>query len=73
MKKWITAGILRALLAFSGGVAVATDEQLGAAVRSLMEALAADASGILGLVVTVAVGAWSVYDKRKKQIEKETK
>jgi hypothetical protein len=73
MKKWITAGIVRALLAFTGGVAVATDEQLGEALRNLMEALAADASGILGLVVTVAVGAWSVYDKRKKQISKEAK
>jgi hypothetical protein len=73
MKKLITAGIIRALLAFAGGVAVATDAELGEALRQLMENLAADSSGIMGLIVTVAVGAWSIYDKKKREVKENTK
>lgn len=73
MRKWIVGGLLRAALAFAGGAAAMTDEQIGAAVRAIIESLA---SGD-GLVISVALGLgaslWSIFDKRRKAALTEPK
>lgn len=70
----IIAGIVRHLLALLGAVWAGSDAEIGAAVRSFVELIAAgDTSAIGGSLVTLAAILWSVYDKKKRSITKETK
>jgi hypothetical protein len=68
----VIAGVSRALLALLGGIWGGSDAEIGAAVRGFIEQLASgDESAMGGTVVTLIAIAWSVYDKKKKQIKKE--
>ncbi len=68
----VIAGIVRHLLALMGAVWAGSDAEIGAAVRGFVENLAAgDTSALGGGFVTIAAIAWSIYDKRKKQVIKE--
>ncbi len=68
----VIAGIVRHLLALMGAVWAGSDAEIGAAVRGFVENLAAgDTSALGGGIVTIAAIAWSIYDKRKKQVIKE--
>lgn len=70
----IIAGISRALLALLGGIWGGSDAEIGAAVRGFIEQLTSgDSNAMGGTVVTLIAIAWSIYDKKKKQIEKESK
>lgn len=65
----IIGGISRALLALIGGIYGSSDAEIGAAVRGFIEQLAAgDTNALGGSIVTLLAIAWSIYDKRKKQI-----
>jgi hypothetical protein len=68
----VIAGVSRALLALLGGIYGGSDAEIGAAVRGFIEQLASgDTNAMGGTVVTLIAIAWSVYDKKKKQITKE--
>jgi hypothetical protein len=70
----IIGGISRALLALLGGIWGGSDAEIGKALRTFVEQLAAgDSNALGGSIVTIAAIAWSIYDKRKKQIAKESK
>lgn len=70
----IIAAIVRHTMALLGAVWAGSDAEIGAAVRGLIEQLASGNTNALGgTIVTLIAIAWSVYDKKKKQIEKETK
>lgn len=68
----ILAGITRAILALIGGVYAGSDAEIGAAVRTFIEQLATgDSNALGGTIVTLIAIAWSVYDKKKKEIKDE--
>lgn len=68
----IIAGLTRHILALLGAVWAGSDAEIGVAVRAFVESLATgDSSAISGGIVTLAAIAWSIYDKRKKQVIKE--
>jgi len=70
----VIAGVSRALLALLGGIWGGSDAEVGAAVRGFIEQLASgDTNAMSGTVVTLIAIAWSIYDKKKKQIAKEAK
>lgn len=70
----IIAGIVRHLLALLGAVWAGSDAEIGAAVRSFIELVAAgDTSAIGGSIVTLVAILWSVYDKKKRSVIKEKK
>lgn len=70
----ILAGVARAVLALLGGIWGGSDAEIGAAVRSFIEQLASGETNALGgTIVTLVAIAWSVYDKKKKQVSKEQK
>jgi hypothetical protein len=69
----IIAAIVRHGMALLGAVWAGSDAEIGATVRGLIEQMAAgDTNAIGGTLVTLAAIAWSIYDKRRKQIEKES-
>ena len=68
----VIAGVSRALLALLGGIWGGSDAEVGAAVRGFIEQLASgDTNALGGSIVTLIAIAWSIYDKKKKQIKKE--
>ena len=70
----ILAGITRHLLALFGAVWAGSDAEIGTAVRSFVEAIASgDTSALGGGIVTLVAIIWSVYDKKKRMVEKEKK
>ena len=70
----ILAGIARHLLALLGAVWAGSDAEIGQAVRGFVESIAAgDTSALGGGLVTLAAIIWSVYDKKKRMVEKEKK
>ena len=70
----IIAGISRALLALLGGIWGGSDAEIGAAVRTFVEQLATGETNALGgTIVTLVAIAWSIWDKKKKQIKTEEK
>jgi hypothetical protein len=68
----VIGGISRALLALLGGIWGGSDAEIGKALRTFIEQLASgDESAMGGTIVTLIAIAWSIYDKKKKQIKKE--
>ena len=68
----IIAAIVRHAMALLGAVWAGSDAEIGAAVRGLIEQLASgDTNALGGTIVTLIAIAWSIYDKKKKQIEEE--
>lgn len=68
----IIAGIARHILALLGAAWAGSDAEVGQALRSFVEGVASgDTSSIGGALVTLAAIAWSIYDKKKRQVKKE--
>lgn len=71
----VLAALARHLLTILGATYAASDENIGKAVKSLVEQIAAgDTNAIGGSIVTMIAIIWSIYDKsRQKVIIREAK